>query len=79
MHLRAVVAGHAIHPFQSKVSIARDSFMFAQIFVADPAAVAGRAVLRHRRSFADNMPVDEPTANRVWLADMAISAAGVAG
>lgn len=73
VHFRSGMAVGALHPPSAKVYIAGKAFVFAQVFIANPAAMTGCAVTGHRGGLFNYMATDQPAANRVGLTDMAIT------
>ncbi len=79
MHLAAGVAVYAVHAFLAEVNIPGDALVLAEVFIAHAAAVTGCAVSGHRGGFHDQVTLNKASADRGGLADVTITAAGVAG
>jgi len=78
MHIRARMAGDAVHAALAKMHITGDFFIVTQILIAHAAAVTGGAGAGHRWCLFHDMPIQKARANALGLADVAISTRDVA-
>ena len=77
MHFIAGVTIHANHLPLTEMYICFQVFVFSQIFISNPAAMASCAVINHGWYCVKYMSIDESTIYRGWAADMAITTRGV--
>ena len=78
MHLFCKVAFVAVHVQLRIMNVGRVTFIFAHIFMLNPATMASRTVCFHVRALFEKMPIHKSALNRIRTADVALSATRMA-